>query len=66
MNISETKRGRGRPLGTLKDDARRITTKLRWTEGEIESVKAASFEASESVSRFIRTAAIARSNRRTK
>ena len=59
--MNGTKRGRGRPLGTLKEDARRITTKLRWTDGEIESVKDASSVASESVSHFIRSAALARS-----
>ena len=64
--MGETKRGRGKPPGTLKQDARRIAIKLRWTEEEIEAVKAAASAAGEDVSHFIRSAALARSRKKTR
>ena len=63
---NEEKRGRGKPPGTLKHDARRIAMKLRWTEEEIEVVKAAAIAAGEDVSHFIRSAALARSRKKTR
>ena len=62
----EAKRGRGKPPGTLKQNARRIAIKLRWTEEEIEAVKAAASAAGEDVSHFIRSAALARSRKKTR
>lgn len=59
--MEEKKKGRGRPPASLKPDARRIAMKLRWTEEEIEAVKAAASAAGEDVSHFIRSAALARS-----
>lgn len=63
---TETKRGRGRPPASLKLDARRIAMKLRWTEEEIEAVRLAAHAAGEDVSHFIRSAALARSRKKTR
>ena len=60
MIPENTKKSRGRPPGSLKPEARRITMKLRWTEEEIEAVKAAASAAGEYVSHFIRLAALVR------
>lgn len=54
------KRGRGKPLGSLKADARRIAMKLRWRDDEIALVKAAAEVAGEDLSHFIRQAALDR------
>lgn len=62
----EAKKRRGKPSGTLKPDARRIAIKLRWTEEEIEAVKAAASAAGEDVSHFIRSAALARCRKKTR
>lgn len=60
---TETKKRRGKPPGTLKQDARRIAMKLRWTEIEIEAVRLAAHTAGEDVSHYIRTAALTRAQR---
>jgi len=62
----EVKKGRGRPPASLKPDARRIAMKLRWTEEEIEAVRLAAHAAGEDVSHFIRSAALARSSKKTR
>lgn len=66
MSAEETKKGRGRPPASLKPDARRIAMKLRWTEEEIEAVRLAAHAAGEDVSHFIRSAALARSRKKTR
>jgi uncharacterized protein (DUF1778 family) len=66
MCAEETKKGRGRPPASLKPDARRIAMKLRWTEEEIEEIKAAALAAGEDVSHFIRSAALARCSKKTR
>lgn len=66
MNTSEPKKGRGRPPASLKPDARRISMKLRWTEEEIEAVRLAAQASGEDVSHFIRSAALARSRKKTR
>lgn len=60
MNGDGDKRSRGKPLGSLKKDARRVAIKIRWTEAEIEAVKAGAERAGEDVSAFIRAAALGR------
>ncbi len=54
------KRSRGKPAGSLKENARRVAIKIRWTAGEIEEVRAAAEQAGEDVSSFIRAAALGR------
>ena len=54
------KRSRGRQPGSLNPNARRVAIKIRWTEEEIEAVKAAAERAAEDVSSFIRFAALDR------
>jgi uncharacterized protein (DUF1778 family) len=66
MSTEETKKGRGKPPGSLKENARRIAMKLRWTEEEIEAVRLAAHAAGEDVSHFIRSAALARSRKKTR
>lgn len=56
----ETKRSRGKPLGSTKLNARRVAIKIRWTEAEIEAVKEAAEKAGEDVSSFIRAASLGR------
>jgi len=62
----EAKRGRGKPLGTLKPDARRVAIKLRWTAEEMETVKSAALVAGEDVSKFIRVATLARCRKKAR
>lgn len=64
--MEEAKKGRGRPPASLKPDARRVAMKLRWTEEEIEAVRLAASAAGEDVSHFIRSAALARSRKKTR
>jgi uncharacterized protein (DUF1778 family) len=59
MSDETTKKGRGRPPASFKPDARRIATKLRWTEEEIEAVRAAASAIGEDVSHFIRSVTLA-------
>lgn len=54
------KRGRGKPTGSTKENARRVAIKIRWKDAEIEEVRAAAEAASEDVSAFIRAAALSR------
>jgi uncharacterized protein (DUF1778 family) len=54
------KRGRGKPPGSLKPNARRVAIKIRWTAEEIEAVKDAASQAGEDVSSFVRAAALDR------
>jgi len=56
----DTKRSRGKPPGSRKIDARRVAVKIRWTEAEVETVKAAAELAGEDFSAFVRAAALAR------
>jgi len=56
----EAKKSRGKPPGSLKENARRVAIKIRWTAGEIEEVKAAAELVGEDVSSFIRAAALGR------
>ncbi len=63
---TETKKGRGRPPASLKPDARRIAMKLRWTEEEIKAVRLAAHAVGEDLSHFIRSAALARSRKKTR
>lgn len=58
--MTEGKRSRGKPPGSLKENARRVAIKIRWTEEEIETVKAGAERAGEDVSSFIRAAALGR------
>lgn len=58
--MTEAKKGRGKPPGSLKENARRVAIKIRWTEAEIETVKAGAERAGEDVSSFIRAAALGR------
>jgi uncharacterized protein (DUF1778 family) len=56
----EKKKSRGKPPGSLKENARRVAIKIRWTAGEIEEVREAAERAGEDVSSFIRAAALVR------
>jgi uncharacterized protein (DUF1778 family) len=58
--MNENKRSRGRQPGSLKPNARRVAIKIRWTEEEIEEVRAAAGRAGEDVSSFVRSAALGR------
>lgn len=62
--MPDIKKDIGRPKGSLKADARRIATKLRWKEDEIEEVRVAAEAVGEDVSHFIRTAALERSRQK--
>lgn len=67
MSADETtKKGRGKPPGTLKPNARRMAIKIRWTAEEIEEVKAGASAAGEEVSHFVRSAALARCRKKTR
>jgi len=56
----DTTRGRGKPPGSRKVNARRVARKIRWTAEEIERVKAGAEQAGEDVSKFVRAAALGR------
>lgn len=58
--VAEIKRGRGKPKGTVKADARRHAMKLRWKEDEIEMVTSAAVKIDEDLSHFIRESALSR------
>lgn len=57
---SEEKRGRGKPFGSTKANARRVAMKIRWTEAEVDEVKGAAEREGEDVSSFVRNAALSR------
>lgn len=54
------KKKRGKPLGSLKANARRVSVKIRWTDEEINEVKVAANLAGEDFSNFVRTASLER------
>jgi uncharacterized protein (DUF1778 family) len=58
--MSEEKRGRGKPPGSLKPNARRVAIKIRWTDAEVERIRAAAARSGEDFSSFVRAAALAR------
>jgi uncharacterized protein (DUF1778 family) len=58
--MTDGKRSRGKPPGSLKPNARRVAIKIRWTAEEIEAVKAGAEHAGGDVSSFIRAAALDR------
>lgn len=58
--MSDQKRSRGKPPGSLKPNARRVAIKIRWTAEEVEEVKAAADAEGEDFSNFVRTAALSR------
>ena len=61
--MAEGKRSRGKPLGSRKINARRVAVKIRWTEAEVELVRAAADLAGEDFSNFVRSSALARSRK---
>jgi len=60
MMETGSKRGRGKPPGSRKIDARRVAMKIRWTEAEVDAVRAAAGKSGKDFSAFVRAAALAR------
>lgn len=58
--MSEQKKSRGKPPGSLKPNAKRKIQKIRWNEEEFDAVQAAAEEAGKDVCSFVREAALAR------
>jgi uncharacterized protein (DUF1778 family) len=58
--MTDGKKRRGKPLGSLKPNARRVAIKIRWTVAEVEAIKAAAEQAGEDFSAFVRAAALGR------